>query len=116
MESNMDSLQQEIKQQTERFNDLRKLNVAAERIREAREKLSDLKRLHALSKGADAGKDSGGKKRERLLLKTAKVRRYSTPSWRDLLNILKPGAFSPGRERAIMVQEKCTVANILKGS
>lgn len=74
----MDSLQQEIEQQTQLLNDLRKQNAASELVGEAKKKLSDLKRLQAPSKGAGGAKDSGEKKRERLLLKTAKVCLYST--------------------------------------
>ena len=74
MESSADALQKEIDQQTLFFNDLRKQNAAPAIIDEAKKKLGDLKKLLALSKGTSATKDGVGKKRERLMLKTAKVR------------------------------------------
>lgn len=74
MESSTETLQQEIEQQTLFFNDLRKQNAAPALIDEAKKKLGDLKKSLALSKGASGAKDTGGKKRERLMLKTAKVR------------------------------------------
>jgi histidyl-tRNA synthetase len=74
MESSTDVLQKEIDQQTLFFNDLRKQNAAPTLIDEAKKKLSDLKKSLALSKGTSSAKDAGGKKRERLMLKTAKVR------------------------------------------
>ena len=74
MESSKDALQKEIEQQTLFVNDLRKQNATPAIIDEAKKKLGDLKKSLALSKGTYVAKDAGGKKRERLMLKTAKVR------------------------------------------
>jgi len=74
MASSSEILQQQIDQQTLFFNDLRKQNAAPALIDEAKKKLGDLKKSLALSKGTSGAKDAAGKKRERLMLKTAKVR------------------------------------------
>jgi histidyl-tRNA synthetase len=70
MASSTETIQQQIDQQTLLFNDLRKQNAAPTLIDEAKKKLGDLKK----SLPPKGSKDSGGKKRERLMLKTAKVR------------------------------------------
>lgn len=68
-----ESLNQEIAQQSTLFNELRQQNADASLIEAAKQKLGDLKRsLGALTKAAGGDKDT--KKKERLLLKTAKVR------------------------------------------
>jgi hypothetical protein len=67
------SLEQEIAQQTTLFNELRLKNAEASVQDEAKKKLGELKKSLALSKGGGGSKDAG-KKRERLMLKTAKVR------------------------------------------
>lgn len=70
-----DSLNQEIAQQTTLFNELRQQNADSALVEEAKKKLGELKKsLGALTNLASGGKDA--KKRERLLLKTAKVRLY----------------------------------------
>lgn len=74
MESSTDVLREEIEQHTLYFNDLRKQNATPAIIDQAKKKLGELKKSLALSKGTSAAKDTGGKKRERLMLKTAKVR------------------------------------------
>lgn len=68
-----DSLEQEIAQQSALFNELRLKNAEASVQDEAKKKLGDLKKSLALLKGSGGSKDAG-KKRERLMLKTAKVR------------------------------------------
>ena len=68
-----ESLSQEIAQQTTLFNELRLQNAEPSSVEEAKKKLGELKKaLGALAKTAGAGKDA--KKKERMLLKTAKVR------------------------------------------
>lgn len=65
-----ESLTQEITRQTAVFNDLRLNNADPVALDEAKKRLGELKK--ALAAASGASKDSG-KKRERLLLKTAKV-------------------------------------------
>ncbi|KAF8239038.1 hypothetical protein L208DRAFT_1386905, partial [Tricholoma matsutake] len=79
MSSSIDTLQQEIEQQSIFFNDLRKQNAAPALLDEAKKKLGDLKKSLALSQAASVEKDVGGKKRERLMLKTAKGTRDYGP-------------------------------------
>ena len=69
----MDALKEEIDQQQSLFNDLRAQKADAATLDEAKKRLADLKKQLGQSKAA-AGVKDGGKKRERLLLKTAKVR------------------------------------------
>ena len=70
--SSADSITQELTKQTALFNELRLQNVEPSVLDEAKKKLGELKKSLALLKGAGGSKDAG-KKRERLLLKTAKV-------------------------------------------
>lgn len=64
---------EEIAAQTALFNELRlKEGTSVEELKEAKEKLGELKKAAALAKGGE-NKDVG-KKKERILLKTAKVR------------------------------------------
>ena len=80
-----ESLNQEIAQQTTLFNELRLQNAEPSAIEETKKKLGELKKsLGALTKAAGGGKDA--KKKERLLLKTAKV---SPSPICDLPQILK---------------------------
>lgn len=72
MATTAESLNREIVQQTALFNDLRKQQADASAVEEVKKKLGELKRSLAQLSG---GKDSG-KKKDRLLLKTAKVRHY----------------------------------------
>lgn len=72
----LEQLEQEIAQQKALFNDLRSQHAAGSpELEEAKKKLGELQKALALSKSkGDASKDAaGGKKKERLLLKTAKV-------------------------------------------
>ena len=69
----MDALKEEIDKQQTLFNDLRAQKADAATLDEAKKRLADLKKQLGQSKAA-AGVKGGGKKRERLLLKTAKVR------------------------------------------
>lgn len=67
-----ESLNQDIVQQTSLLNELRLQNAEPSTVEEAKKKLGELKKsLGALTKAAGGGKDA--KKKERLLLKTAKV-------------------------------------------
>lgn len=68
-----DSLSTEITQVTEHFNQLRLSNAPKTELDEAKKKLGELKKSLALLKSAEGGGD-GAKKKERLLLKTGKVR------------------------------------------
>jgi histidyl-tRNA synthetase len=71
-----EAIDQQVTQQTVLFNELRLQNADPSVIDEAKKKLGELKKSLALMKGAGGSKDAG-KKRERLLLKTAKVRTLS---------------------------------------
>jgi histidyl-tRNA synthetase len=74
-----ESLNQEIAQQTTLFNELRLQNAEPAAVEEAKKKLGELKKsLGALTKAAGGSKDA--KKKERLLLKTAKVSGIDPPS------------------------------------
>jgi histidyl-tRNA synthetase len=76
MTSTADTLNAELVQQTELFNKLRIENSDPVALEESRKRLGEIKReLAALKPG---GKDA--KKRERLLLKTPKVRLRSCPA------------------------------------
>lgn len=67
-----ESLSQEIAQQNTLCNDLRQQNAEASLQEGAKKKLGELKKaLGALTKATGGGKET--KKKERLLLKTAKV-------------------------------------------
>jgi hypothetical protein len=95
-----ESLNQEIAQQTTLFNELRLQNAEPSAIEETKKKLGELKKsLGALTKAA-----GGGKKKERMLLKTAKV----SPSMCDLPQILKSGR-SDHRVQGIMALGRCSV-------
>ncbi|KZP29283.1 histidine-tRNA ligase [Athelia psychrophila] len=73
-----ESLNQEIAQQNTLCNDLRQQNAEASLVEEAKKKLGELKKsLGALNKAAAGGKET--KKKERLLLKTAKGTRDYGP-------------------------------------
>ncbi|KZT27501.1 histidyl-tRNA synthetase [Neolentinus lepideus HHB14362 ss-1] len=72
------SLEEEVTRQTALVNELRTTNADARALDEAKKKLGELKKALALSKGAGGSKE--GKKKERLLLKTAKGTRDYGPS------------------------------------
>jgi histidyl-tRNA synthetase len=67
-----DSLTAEIAQATGALNDLRLQNADASSIDAAKKRLGELKKTMAAMNSAGGSKDAG-KKRERLLLKTAKA-------------------------------------------
>ncbi|KAL0952083.1 hypothetical protein HGRIS_008719 [Hohenbuehelia grisea] len=77
--SSPESLAAEIEKQTTLFNDLRLQKADAGLIDEAKKKLGELKRTLATMTAASGSKDTT-KKRERLLLKTAKGTRDYTPA------------------------------------
>ncbi len=68
-------LNQEITQQSALLNDLRKQQADSSAVEEVKKKLGDLKRALGQLKG---GVKEGGKKKERILLKTAKVSDHSS--------------------------------------
>ncbi|KAJ7842254.1 hypothetical protein B0H14DRAFT_2512003 [Mycena olivaceomarginata] len=79
--ASIESISEQISNQTALFNQLRLQNAEASLIDEAKKKLGELKKSLALSKGSDASASKdGGKKRERLLLKTAKGTRDYGPA------------------------------------
>ncbi|KAF7347238.1 Histidine--tRNA ligase, mitochondrial [Mycena venus] len=80
--ASIESISEQITNQTALFNQLRLQNAEPSLIDEAKKKLGELKKSLALSKGSDAaaGSKDGGKKRERLLLKTAKGTRDYGPA------------------------------------
>jgi hypothetical protein len=80
MVASADALNAELAQQTELFNKLRIENSDPAALEESRKRLGEIKRELASIK--PGGKDS--KKRERLLLKTPKVR-HAVPSSRPHL-------------------------------
>ncbi len=71
------SLVQEIAEQTALFNNLRTQNADANLIEEAKRKLGELKKAQGVlnAKGKDKKTEGEGEKKDRILLKTAKVRR-----------------------------------------
>jgi histidyl-tRNA synthetase len=72
--STVESLNAEIAQATHHFNDLRQQNAEAGLVEAAKKSLGELKKaLGALSGAAPGGSKDAGKKKERMLLKTAKV-------------------------------------------
>ncbi|KAJ6494731.1 histidine-tRNA ligase [Mycena vitilis] len=83
--ASIESISEQITNQTALFNQLRLQNAEASVIDEAKKKLGELKKSLALSKGSDASAAAGvpkegAKKRERLLLKTAKGTRDYGPA------------------------------------
>ncbi|KAJ6520547.1 hypothetical protein C8R45DRAFT_63285 [Mycena sanguinolenta] len=77
--ASIESISEQITNQTALFNQLRLQNAEPSMIDEAKKKLGELKKSLALSKGSD-GSTPGAKKRERLLLKTAKGTRDYGPA------------------------------------
>ncbi|KAI0053810.1 histidyl-tRNA synthetase [Auriscalpium vulgare] len=73
-----ESVQAELTQQTEIFNKLRLDNAEPAVLEDTRKRLAELKKSLAALKNASGGKD-GGKKKERLLLKTPKGTRDYGP-------------------------------------
>ena len=72
--STPEAINAEIATQTELFNKLRLENAEPAALEETRKKLGELKKSLALLKNAAGGSKDAGKKKERLLLKTPKVR------------------------------------------
>ncbi|KDQ62968.1 hypothetical protein JAAARDRAFT_28953 [Jaapia argillacea MUCL 33604] len=75
----LESLDQEIAQQTAIVNELRLQNADAVAQTEAKKKLGELKKALGALKGASGANKDAGKKKERLLLKTAKGTRDYGP-------------------------------------
>ncbi|KII93120.1 hypothetical protein PLICRDRAFT_49196 [Plicaturopsis crispa FD-325 SS-3] len=76
----LESLNQEIADQTARFNELRLQNADQAVVDEAKKKLGELKRtLGTLKAGSGGGGSKDAKKKERILLKTAKGTRDYGP-------------------------------------
>jgi len=101
MVASVDTLNAELAQQTELFNKLRIANSDPATLEESRKRLGEIKReLASLKPG---GKDA--KKKERLLLKTPKVRHpLISPMLLPLIIGVRP------RARMIMAPERCSVA------
>ena len=100
-----ESLNQEIAQQTTLFNELRLQNGDPSTVEEVKKKLGELKKsLGALMKAAGGSKDT--KKKERLLLKTAKVSYRSVYPSSQMLNGRSP------RAQGIMAQGRCSAVNM----
>ena len=70
--ADIDTVNQEIARQTSLLNDLRLKQAEPSVLDDVKKKLGELKRSLAALNSAAGGKDAG-KRRERLLLKTAKV-------------------------------------------
>jgi hypothetical protein len=101
MTSTVDILNAELAQQTELFNKLRIDNSDPVALEESRKRLGEIKRELATLK--PGGKDA--KKKDRLLLKTPKVR-LST-----LVPMARTSTILP-RARATMVPARCSVATM----
>lgn len=75
--ASLEALTADVAQQSQVLNDLRKQQADPQVVEEAKKKLGELKKslalLRAGSAGATGSKEGGGKKKERLLLKTPKV-------------------------------------------
>ena len=69
-----EALAEEVAAQNALVNDLRKQQADAATVEEAKKKLGELKRALALAQNAASGGGKGEKKKERMLLKTPKVR------------------------------------------
>jgi histidyl-tRNA synthetase len=72
MVTSAESLNAEIAQATQRVNDLRQQGAEASLLEDAKKGLGELKK--ALAGLTNAGGKDAGKRKERMLLKTAKVR------------------------------------------
>ena len=100
-----EELNQEIAQQSALLNDLRKQQADASTVEEVKKKLGELKRT--LGQLAGGAKESG-KKKERILLKTAKVGATFVKSSLPTYALV--------RAHATMAPEKCTAESTLNGS
>lgn len=106
----VESLNQEIAERSALFNDARKEGTDAAIIEEHRLKLGELKRALGQLMGASGSKDT--KKKDRLLLKTAKVRPQSSHNMVQL-QLTRLRAF---RAQGTLALVRCTAANTLNGS
>lgn len=71
---NLEALEKEVAAQSALLTDLRKQQADNAVVEEAKKKLGDLKRALALAQNANSGGGKTEKKKERMLLKTPKVR------------------------------------------
>ena len=69
----VEALTSDVAQQSQVLNDLRKQQADPLVVEEAKKKLGELKKSLALLQGVAGGSKDGGKKKERLLLKTPKA-------------------------------------------
>lgn len=102
----VDELTQEVAQQTTLVNKLKDEKAEGSAFEDARKKLGELKKSLALLKNAASGGRETAKKKERLLLKTAKVLQTMSPLSKTIQLI------TIAREHGIMDQAKCSVANM----
>jgi len=101
-----DSLTASIAHATVALNDLRLQNADASSIDAAKKRLGELKKSMAAIASAGGSKDAG-KKKERLLLKTAKV----CPGMHDDHTPLKGYSSRLLRARGIMDRRRCSAEN-----
>jgi hypothetical protein len=94
-----ESLEADITRASARFTDLRKQNAEPALVEEARIKLGELRKSLALLNGAGGGK-AADKRKDRMLLKTAKVRQLYVLGHHYRTSML--------RERAIGDQRRCS--------
>lgn len=106
----VESLNQEIAERSALFNDARKQGTDAAIIEEHKVKLGELKRALGQLMGASGSKDT--KKRDRLLLKTAKVRLRPL---RDMVQ-LQLTRFRVYRVQETLALARCTAASTSNGS
>ena len=107
MASTLDALNAELAQQTELFSKLRIENSDPTALEESRKRLGEIKReLASLKQG---GKEA--KKKERLLLKTPKVRRPPVRPAATLLSSQPPPP-TTCRARVTMAPARCSVATM----
>lgn len=110
----IDAIQLELDQHRTLFNDLRKQNASSDILDQAKKKLGDLQKSLALAKGAAGSKDAG-KKRERLMLKTAKVLGYNALLPARPHFTQHPG-FSSRRVRVTTAPPRCIAGSTSSGS
>ena len=79
-----EELTEAIAQQSTLLVELRKQQADNAAIEEAKKKLGELKRTQGQLLSAAGGSKDAGKKKERLLLKTAKVRHVASGVWQKL--------------------------------
>lgn len=106
----VESLNQEIAERSALFNDARKQGADAAIIEEHKVKLGELKRALGQLMGASGSKDA--KKKDRLLLKTAKVR---SQLFHGLVQ-LQLNRYHVCRVQGTLAPAKCTAVNTSNGS